>query len=169
MAQENNKQPAPLDNTGDNIIEGKTVEKHAGGRPTAYPGDAAAVKVFDMYYKQCEQDEELPTKAGLAIFFDVCKATIDNWCHAHPEFLGAFELLKARQEKALVNSGLNGKYNSTICKLMMCSNHGYTDKQDFTTQGEKLTPQIVSFADVVAPKEQVKETPNGDNTNSTIQ
>ncbi len=155
-----------MDNTGDAIVESKVVEaeKHPGGRPTVYPGDAAALKVFELYYKECVQEDKLPTKAGLAIFFDVCKNTIDNWMHKHEEFLGAFEKLKARQEETLVNRGLKSEYNSTICKLMLCSNHGYTDKQDFTTGGEKITPQIVSFADAVKPKEQVKETPNGDNS-----
>ncbi len=131
------------------------------GRPTDYPGDAPMQKMIDMYLRECREKSNLPTRCGVAVYFGVCKATIDNWEKDHAEFLGALGRLKMMQEEALINKGLTNEYNSTITKLMLSSNHGYKERSDTTSDGKPIQPAIVNFADV-APKENKKEDDSND-------
>jgi hypothetical protein len=41
------------------------------------------------------------------------------------------------QERILVSKGLKGEFNSNIAKLAL-GKHGYTDKQDVTSDGKAL-------------------------------
>jgi hypothetical protein len=69
--------------------------------------------------------------AGLAVALGISKETVYAWAR-EPEkrqFSHALEAIEVGQHKALVNGSLSGTYNSTIAKLMLSSNHGYTEKQ----------------------------------------
>lgn len=136
------------------------------GRPSEYPGDIAMGKMVELYLKECETKKNLPTRAGLAVYFGVCKATITNWEKKSEVLLGALGLLKAKQEESLVNKGLRNEYNSTITKLMLSSNHGYKERTDNTSGDKALQPAIVNFADL-APKQNKDEMTQEDDSNDT--
>lgn len=73
--------------------------------------------------------EVVPSVAGLAIYLNIARSTLQLWEKSGNDFSGTLDRLKAVQEVLLVNGGLKGDLNSTITKLML-TNHGYSDKQD---------------------------------------
>lgn len=73
--------------------------------------------------------EVVPSVAGLAIYLNIARSTLQLWEKSDNDFSGTLDRLKAVQEVLLVNGGLKGDLNSTITKLML-TNHGYSDKQD---------------------------------------
>ena len=124
------------------------IMKHPGGRPSKYTEDMPARVGY--YINNCSN--VLPSQAGFACLIGVSERTIVRWKRKNEEFCQALERLHTAQEATLINKGLNGSYNSTICKLILCSNHGYRKRADTTSGGEKLIPQIVSFAEVLKEK-----------------
>lgn len=105
------------------------------GRPTEYGPEIEAK--CHAYFTHCEENSDLPQIAGLAVYLQVHRDTLYEWGKVHPEFSDILGKLMAAQEYNLVKNGLEGKYNSTITKLML-TKHGYTDKQDVTTGGNPL-------------------------------
>jgi hypothetical protein len=115
------------------------------GRPTIYTEDMPQ-KVFDYikqsgfkydHAKQCWIGK-LPSKAGLAIYLGVVKRTLLDWADKYEEFSHALSFVEMYQEQELMNNGLNGVFNSTISKLILSSNHGYTERKDTTTNGDSV-------------------------------
>jgi hypothetical protein len=127
-------------------------EKRGPGQPTKYNGTLP--ERVDLFIQQCKQTEKLPTHAGLAVFLGISKASVANYSKQYPEFLESLGKLNATQEEMLVNRGLKSEYNSTICKLMLSSNHGYCERTDTTTLGEKIIPQTVDFSSIIASKQE---------------
>ena len=119
-----------------------TKTPHPGGRPTKYTPDMS--DRLEGYMRNCSDD--LPSKAGFAIFVGVHVNTMDNWGRKYSEFLWALRRLHTLQEAVLINKGLAGEYNSTICKLILCSNHGYGKRRDTVTDSKPIA--IVSFSEV---------------------
>ena len=101
--------------------ERNTKGSHPGGRPTKYTPDM--VDRLEGYMHNCP--DELPSKSGFAIFVGVHVNTLDNWSRKHSEFLWALRRLHTLQESELINKGLAGQYNSTICKLILSRNQGH--------------------------------------------
>lgn len=100
---------------------------------------------------------KLPTIAGLAIHLKVNKTTLYEW-EKNEEFSNALDYLRQKQEETLLNNGLSGDYNSTIAKLVLSSNHKYSEKQDIdhTTKGDKInsveeltTEELIKRAEAV--------------------
>jgi hypothetical protein len=117
------------------------------GRPTEY--DAVKIaKATSKYIAACKSQFYLPTVEGLAVHLCVARQTLYDWANSksdryHPEFSDILEALLAAQGSQLIQNGLKGEYNSTITKLML-TKHGYTDKQDITSGGEKLPTPILA-------------------------
>lgn len=125
--------------------------KNKGGRPLEYKPDL--VDKAQEYLDSCEDKEieqekkdgwttykiqaKLPTIEGLALYLDVDRTTIYDWCSKFPEFSHIVEKLRVEQADRLINSGLSGDYNPTIAKVLL-TKHGYTDKTDITSNGETL-------------------------------
>ena len=122
---------------------GNVEAAHPGGRPTLYTPDMP--ERLEGYMRNCP--DKLPSKAGFAIFVGVHVNTVDNWGRKHSEFLWALRRLHTLQESVLLNKGLSGEFNSTICKLLLCNNHGYKSRRDMTS-GDKL---INSTINIIAP------------------
>ena len=99
------------------------------------------------YINNCT--DVLPSQAGFARSIDVSERTIVRWKKKNEEFCQALEELHTSQENVLIQKGLRGEYNPTICKLILCSNHGYKERSDVSTKDDKITPQIINYADVV--------------------
>ena len=115
---------------------------HPGGRPTDYTPEVL-VEAEKLLAEADEANKERlvtpPNMAQLAVRLGVSRKTLYNWANEHEEFLHITERLMAIQEDMLLGHGLLGQYNSAIAKLML-TKHGYTDKQDITSDG-KVLPQ----------------------------
>ncbi|MCP4259198.1 MAG: hypothetical protein GY774_17075 [Planctomycetes bacterium] len=119
--------------------------KHPGGRPSKYTEDMPARVRY--YVRNCSNG--LPSQAGFALSVGVSERTIVRWKHKNEEFCQALEYLHTVQENELIQKGLTGEYNPMICKLILCSNHGYKKRTDVTTKDHEITPQMIDYADVV--------------------
>ncbi len=120
------------------------------GRPTEYDATKIA-KATNKYVEDCKRQYYLPTVEGLAVHLCVARSTIYEWAKVHPEFSDILEALLAAQGSQLIQNGLKGDYNPTITKLML-TKHGYTDKQDITTEGKALPTPIYGGASIQIPK-----------------
>jgi hypothetical protein len=133
----------------------ETPEKRGPGQPTKYNGTLP--ERVDLFIEKCKSEDKLPTHAGLAVFLGISKASVANYANQYKEFLDSLGILNAKQEEMLVNRGLKNEYNSTVCKLMLCSNHGYTERTDTTSGGEPIKPTVVDFSSLATKKEFTKE------------
>ncbi len=119
-------------------------------RPTDYNEEIQAKA--DTYLEHVEENGEIPSAASLAQFLGTSKKTLYNWAERYPEFLHTLAHVNTAQEIMLVNKGLKNEFNSTITKLMM-SNHGYSDKQDITSGGDRLPSPILGGTSVQREEE----------------
>lgn len=92
------------------------------------------------------EHETIPSIAGLSLYLDISRETCHVWAKDEdkPEFSDIYRRIMAKQENTLVNKGLNGTFNPTITKLIL-TKHGYTDKQDVTTDGKALPTPIATY------------------------
>lgn len=116
------------------------------GRPTDYSPEIIDKTI--AYIEKCEEDKDLPSVAGLAVYLNCARRTIYNWGDENPEFLHILEKLLATQEVKLINGGLKGTYNSTISKLIL-TKHGYADKveSDLTSNGKDISIPPITWVD----------------------
>ena len=101
------------------------------GRPTKYSAEILA-KAWDYIENYGDLGHVVPTVESLALAVGVHKDTVYEW-NKDPqkrEFSDALRKLSAVQHQKLVDKGLEGKYNSTIAKLMLTNNHGYAEKTE---------------------------------------
>lgn len=105
------------------------------GRPTKLTD--ALLKKAETYLSKYET--LIPHKVGLALFLDVCDATIDNWARENDDFLGIVNRVMQNQHLKLAEGGLSNTYNASITKLLL-TKHGHSDRvdSDITSQGQKL-------------------------------
>jgi len=85
----------------------------------------------------------LPTVEGLSTGLGFSKETIYQWARENKEFSDALEFLKNRQCVELINNGLANKYNSTIAKLILSSNHGMREKSDVTSDDKPIQSNTI--------------------------
>lgn len=113
--------------------------KNKGGRPSRY-NDETMGKVMDYLSNFQDQDQVIPTIAGLAVHLGVHRDTLYAWAgdDDKQEFSDILERLRALQEIVLVNNGLTGEFNSAITKMML-TKHGYSDKMDVVSDGESIS------------------------------
>lgn len=127
------------------------------GRPTDYSKEILdkAQNYIDTWVNSPRADRKnLPKVAGLAIELGVHRDTIYEWSKEHKEFSDILDNLLALQEEELIERGLEGSFNPTITKLML-TKHGYTDKSDLTTGGEKIN---LSFDDSFTRETKINST-----------
>jgi hypothetical protein len=120
-----------------------------GGRPTKYK--KTFPKMILEYLKECTEEYQqlirststerfgestsydnilrikLPKFSDICILLDVSKESLKSWSHIYPEFSLALRKVLMTQESMLLDGGVSGRYNSTIAKLILSSNHGYAD------------------------------------------
>ena len=119
-------------------------KKKQVGRPTDYSKEILdQTRDYILFYKK--QGDMIPSVAGLSSYLGIARSTIYDWASQEDkkEFSDILEKLLSEQEKTLLNNGLNGKFNPSITKLAL-GKHGYTDKADVTSGGEKIN---LSFDD----------------------
>jgi hypothetical protein len=131
------------------------------GRPTEYKSEY--IQAVDAYLEKCHFDIEewhktrgeksdtyervarinLPKVEGFAEYLDVSKNTLYDWASQHKQFSDALDKIKVRQHNYLVDGGIQNLLNPTIVKLMLSSNHGYTEKSDVTSAGKALPQPLL--------------------------
>jgi len=95
------------------------------GRPSKYSGEL--LEKAEHYLNNYEgYGDVIPSTKGLAEVLKVSKRTIHYWAKQEdkPDFLHTLEMIQNRQCLTLINKGLSGEWNASICKLML-GNHGY--------------------------------------------
>ena len=127
------------------------------GRPPEL--DDALLEKAREYLEQFEDEDHLekeavPSVAGLAIYIKKNRSTIYDWIKKQisPEFSNIVEEVMAKQEQSLTNNGLNGKFNSSITKLML-SKHGYSETHNTilsNPDGAAIASSNVEIARILA-------------------
>lgn len=108
----------------------ESIDKHPGGRPTKYCPEIIT-KTIDYLTNYKDYGDVIPQLAGLAHHLNITRETVNKWLNDKnkKEFSDICRKVLGAQERALVNGGLESRYNSNITKMML-SKHGYTDSQD---------------------------------------
>lgn len=129
----------------------------AGGQPTKYNAEMLE-KANDYILNYGNYDHVMPSVVGLAVLLGVSKKTIYNWANTegNEEFLHALSILSTGQEFCLMNKGLKGEINPAITRLIMATNHGYSEKPK-DDNDEVATPLSISF-EVSPAKNEIKTT-----------
>ena len=105
------------------------IPRNQGGRQPSVNLDEVTAKVREYIATGYEAAGHLiPSLAGLCDTMDITKSMLYVWESERPDLAEALAKLKQRQELVLINNGLSGKFNNAICKLMLTTNHGYSDK-----------------------------------------
>lgn len=117
------------------------VEEVPFGRPTKYK-----VEFVDLtnYLKHCKAKGDLPSKCGYAVYLRIAESTIQEWGKKHKDFSVSLRALLTISKQTLMNKGLKGKYNSTIAKLILSSDHGMTERLD-ATSGDKPIDGVLGY------------------------
>jgi hypothetical protein len=129
---------------------------HPGGRPTKY--DPSFVQAVDEYIATTGKEQtSLPTKQGLALYLNVDDETLNEWAKIYPEFSATLRKLMLKQGEQLINDGIYGgkEVNATIVKLLLQNNHGMKERNDVTSQDEKIetnTIVLTNFKDETISK-----------------
>ena len=108
------------------------------GRPTDYTEELLS-KAQAYLDESIDNKEFYPSIAELSFELDIARKTIYEWIGQEnkKQFSDIVEKILTLQEIRLSENGLQGKYNSSITKLML-TKHGYTDKQDVTSDGKAI-------------------------------
>lgn len=120
----------------------------ATGRPTVYSAETT-IKLAREYLDSCFEyknaymvDEvngkkkpklsriltlvRIPTLEGLAYHLKIHRDTLYEWDKLHKDFSDILEEVKQKQAEGLIQHGLDGRYNSTIAKVLL-TKHGYRE------------------------------------------
>lgn len=123
--------------------------KQLTGRPSKYNDEVQ--EAADHYVSNYQEYGDLvPTVVGLALVCDVVAKTIYNWAtDENPRFLHTVNKIEMLQHRGLVNGGLSGDFNNSITKMMLASNHGYSESQkiDHTSSDSSMSPKGRSLDD----------------------
>jgi hypothetical protein len=115
------------------------------GRPTDY--NETILELAKEYVNNLPEDEVLHSVVGLADYIGIARSTLYEW-QKHPdrkEFSDIVDMVLSKQEKALINKGLNNEINPSITKVMM-TKHGWREGIDNTTNDKDLPqPVLVRF------------------------
>ena len=119
--------------------------KDLGGRPSQYT--AALVKNAWAYVNGGWEvaGDRVPSVAGLACEIGINRDTCYDWAkHEDKVFSDILKAIAQKQERELLNNGLDGTFNPPITKMML-SKHGYSDRveTDHTSSDGSMTPQVV--------------------------
>lgn len=84
--------------------------------------------------------DAMPSNTRLSLMLGVTRQTMDAWAKKHAEFAEVMWRVKALQKLTLQNGGLLEKFNPSVTKLVLATNHGMSDRQaiDHTSGDEPI-------------------------------
>lgn len=128
-------------------------EKRAVGRPSKYNEVLQAMADDYVINHEKLQGDVVPSVAGLCCYLGIVRSTAHEWTKVYPEFSNTARAIDVKQEMLTLNGALTGKLNAQIAKLLLSSNHGYSEsnKIDHTTKGESIAPKIIERV-IIDPK-----------------
>jgi len=151
----------------------KKAKKRKPGRPTKYK-KAYCKKIIEFFTTEPTREEEIVTKfrngtekisteeranplkffSDFAASIGVNDDTVVEWTKRHSEFSAAYTRAKALQKQHLITCGVLGLYNPIFAKFTATNITDMKDhtSQDFTSKGEKIVPQVVTFLDTKKEK-----------------
>jgi len=99
------------------------------GRPTDYTPELLEKAKGYVNGKWRSAGDMIPSHAGLADYLGKGRRLLYSWAEQEDkqEFKHMLDDCMHKQERELVNKGLDGTFNSNITKLVL-SKHGYADK-----------------------------------------
>ena len=105
--------------------------KHPGGRPSKF--NTRTIRKAREYIKG--EIDVVPTVAGLCVHLGIARKTIYQWLkdNINQEFSNTMALMPEVRERRLINGALKGDYNSNIAKLILTTNHGYSENNQKDT------------------------------------
>ncbi len=105
------------------------------GRPSKYGPDTLE-KARNYLINWKSLGDKIPSNAGLACELGVCRDTVNQWCKEEDkvDFSDIVKEIQVKQERELVNNGLDSTFNSNITKLVL-NKHGYHEKQEIDQKG----------------------------------
>jgi hypothetical protein len=116
------------------------------GRPSDYTPEIIekAWAYADGGWK--DAGDRVPSVAGLACEIGVRRETCHAWARdENNEFSHILKVIAEKQERELLNNGLDGTFNPPITKMML-SKHGYSDRieQDhISSDGSMSSPKEI--------------------------
>ena len=116
--------------------------KRAVGRPSKYnPAMQAQAEAYIHGWK--EYGDVVPSLAGLACWCGISRDTCKEWVKNFPEFSATAKVVLIMQERMLINGGLSKVNDASITKLLLASNHGYSDKvqNDLVSSDGTMSPK----------------------------
>jgi len=126
--------------------------KHAGGRPLKFETVGDLERAIADYFVWAAENKKPLTIGRLCCFLDCDRLTLLNY-QAKDEFFNTIKRAK-RKIEADKEERLNEQQHVTGIIFDLKNNHGWKDSHDITSAGEKITPQVVSFAALPAATEQ---------------
>lgn len=93
--------------------------------------------------------DKVPSVAGLACDLGINRDTCTEWAKdPNKEFSGILKAIAQKQERELLNKGLDGTFNPPITKMML-SKHGYSDATKAEVSGVDGGPLITVVERVI--------------------
>jgi len=98
------------------------------GRPSIYSKELVEAAWEYVHGGWQAAGDAVPSVAGLACEIGIHRDTAHQWADDESkEFSDILKVLAQKQERQLLNSGLDGTFKEGITKMML-SKHGYADK-----------------------------------------
>ena len=118
-----------------------TTKPNPVGRPSKYTPELIA-----KAQEYADNNHDFPMLAELALELEVSRDTLYAWAEdpGKQEFSDILEKVMAKQEVKLAKGALLGDYHAGFAKMMM-TKHGYSDKQDITSDNKPLSsaPMVI--------------------------
>ena len=131
-----------MNGTEANMAAKKKASPKKVGRPTLYTPERVKAAWAYVNGGWIEAGDKVPSIAGLACEIGVYRETCHNWAKDQDnEFFDILKAIAQKQERTLVNMGLDGTFNPPITKMML-SKHGYSDRveTDHKSSDGSMTP-----------------------------
>lgn len=95
------------------------------GRPSTYTKHI--LRKAKEYLKS--DDHKIPTIAGLCVYLNTPRSTLYQWLSnkVDKELIDTISMMSEVRESRLIEGGLASKWNSNIVKLILTTNHGYSE------------------------------------------
>lgn len=90
-------------------------------------------------------DESYDFIGEICVKLKISRTQIDYICTKYPELNDTRETIKSNCEANCFRNGKKGKIVPSLAIMNLKSNHGWTDRVDTTTKGEKVNTEKVNI------------------------